>query len=182
MADRRSLREEVSRIANALPAGAEIQRVLLNLDDPANDRASKDRYIVLVAGNAVHHSLIGAMTAQAGFSTPNPDIKFAAATQSARARGLVSDLEAETIDWIREVRNAFAHASAPLSFDEPFIQAMVENIHCHPVSDWASYFSPVFPAREQYALACGEFCRMLLSNEHAHQTVGDEPEETQAPQ
>jgi hypothetical protein len=39
-------------LKRSLPPEGELHRLLLNLDDPANDEASKDRHIALVAGGA----------------------------------------------------------------------------------------------------------------------------------
>lgn len=162
MDEQKALRDQINATANALPSGSEIQRVLLNLDDPANDRASKDRYIALVAGNAVHRALVEAIAVQTSMAAPGRDLIFSQAAQAAEKRGVINADERITIDWIREVRNAFAHATAPISFDTEPIPSMVQKIFHHPITDWASYFAPVFPAREHYAIACGEFCKKLL--------------------
>ncbi len=149
--------ERLKALAQNLPAHLEISRLLLNLDDPANDEMSKDRYTALIAGGSVDESLKLAIEC-----TETAPSKFYHRIEKAEKMGLIGVGQAIELQKIRLIRNAFAHSLAPIGFNDPAIAEATRGLWDHPVSSWSGYFAPVFAPRHQYAIVCGEFCQQLL--------------------
>ncbi|WP_297514801.1 hypothetical protein [uncultured Caulobacter sp.] len=149
--------ERLKVLTQNLPAHLEIHRLLLNLGDPANDEMSKDRYTALIAGGSVDESLKLAIE-----KTSVAPKNFFDRIEKAKNIGLVRDGQAIELHKIRLIRNVFAHALAPIGFDDPSISEATKGLWDHPVSSWSGYFAPVFAPRHQYAIVCGEFCKQLL--------------------
>jgi hypothetical protein len=162
------LTARIRALTEALPADTELQRVLLNIEDPANDEPSKDRYIALVSAGAVEEGLQIALAHHLGLDPA--DRRFAKGTlanfnrriREAGRLGLITPEETIELDRIREVRNAFAHALTSVSFDTPEVAQITERLYNYPVTSWAGYFAPAFPARRHFAIVCGEFYANLI--------------------
>lgn len=151
-------------LTNALPDGTEIKRLLSNVDDPARDEASKDRYVALVATSTVEHALKIAIGRHLAPNLGSKEIKgFDTAIKRASALEIVSREEAADLNHIRDIRNAFAHAVGPISFTTPVVAKLTRQLFHHPITDWDSYFAPIFAARVQFALVCGEFYKKLAT-------------------
>jgi hypothetical protein len=136
-----------------------------NLDDPANDEASKDRYIALVAGGAVEEGLKTAIARRVGPGTAGLKRKtgsFSTCIETALTLGIISPEEGVEVRRILEIRNAFAHALTPISFSIAEVQDVVRSFWNHPVTDWAGYFAPVFSPRHHFAIVCSEFYSNLV--------------------
>lgn len=162
------LSARVRALTRTLPADAELRRVLLNMEDPANDEPSRDRYIALVAAGAVEAGLKVALARRPEIDATTRRFEKASfddRIEYARRLGLLTPEEATEIDRIRDIRNAFAHALTSISFDTPEIANLTKRLYHHPVTDWAGYFAPVFPARRHFAIVCGEFYRNLVREE-----------------
>lgn len=159
--DAEELFKRLRALANDLPPDHEMHRLLLNLDDPANDENAKDRYTALVAGGAVDEALRLAIARQGSLPTKFRE-DFNGRIRQARALGLVSADEEIELDKLRLVRNIFAHSLAPIGFDHPDIAESTKGLWAHPISSWAGYFAPTFAARHQYAIVCGEFYKRLV--------------------
>lgn len=152
------LAERIRKLAQKLPEGSELGRVLLNLDDPANDEASKDRYVALVAGGAVEQGLrLGLERIEAADPGAFEKRTFDWLIKRAVEKGLVAPDERIELDRIRTIRNAFAHALAPVSFSTPEVEELVRRFWHHPVTSWAGYFAVSFAPRHTFAIVCGEF-------------------------
>lgn len=171
MSDRNSDEELVVRVralTQTLPADNELRRVLLNIEDPANDEPSKDRYIALVSAGAVEEGLKVALARRLGLDPADKSFakgklaNFNGRIREAARLGLITPEETIELDRIREVRNAFAHALTSISFDTPEVTEITKRLYHHPVSSWAGYFAPAFPARRHFAIACGEFYANLV--------------------
>jgi len=148
---------EFERLKNGLPQGTEMARLLASTSDPASDEASKDRYIALVAGNAVQ----GALKAALGFG-PEDRKSFDQLIKKAKEVGLVTEKRGRELDRIREIRNLFAHAMEPISFSNPAVSAVTKLLFHHPVTCWSSYFAPIFDDRVKFAIVCGEFFKSFM--------------------
>ncbi len=153
------IQRQIAQLKNTLPANAELLRLLAHLDDPASDDAAKDRYTALVAGNAVESALRVATG-----NDHKSNVRFVDLIDSAEERGLVTRERAHVLHRVREVRNVFAHAVLPCSFQTPEIAKICDNLVDHPVTDWAAYFSPIFTHRVRFALVCSSFINDLLSH------------------
>lgn len=165
------LTARVRALTRDLPPDAELRRILLNIEDPANDEPSKDRYIALVAAGTVEEGLKVAVARHLGIGPTDKRFEngklatFNDRIREARRLDLVTAEEAIELDRIREVRNAFAHALTSISFDTPEVAAMTKRLFHHPVTSWSGYFAPAFPARRHFLIVCGEFYRNLLRDE-----------------
>ncbi len=60
------------------------------------------------------------------------------------------------------MRNLFAHALEPISFSNPEVEEVTRLFWDHPITDWESYFLPVFPARQRFTIICGSFFNALF--------------------
>jgi len=149
--------KRLQALTQLLPAELELHRLLLNLSDPANDERAKDRYTALIAGGAVEEGLRIAIE-NTGNSAPRT---FADKISKAEVLALVTPDERIELNKVRLVRNAFAHALAPISFDDPTILEGTKGLWAHPVSSWSGYFAPVFAPRDQFAIVCAEFFHSL---------------------
>lgn len=162
------LTARVRALTRDLPADAELRRILLNIEDPANDEPSRDRYIAVVAAGTVEEGLKVALARHLGIDPTDKRFEtgklatFNGRIREASRLGLVTPEETIELDRIREVRNAFAHALTSISFDTPEVEEMTRRLYHHPVTDWAGYFAPAFPPRRHFAIACGEFYRDLV--------------------
>lgn len=150
--------ERLKALKSHVPPSSEIHRLLTNLDDPANDDMSKDRYTAIVAGGAVDEALRIAIE-RAGAKVEG---SFHGRIVQAHSLGIVTDGQAVELQKLRLIRNVFAHSLAPLGFDSPEIREATRGLWDHPVTDWAGYFAPVFAPRHHYAIVCGEFYRLLM--------------------
>lgn len=144
-------------LTNEMPSDAELRRLLLSLDDPANDEMSKDRYTALVAGGAVDEGLRLAIERRGG-SVPK---RFVNRIARASELGIVSAEQTIELQKIRQIRNVFAHALTPTGFDHPAVREATSGLWAHHVTSWAGYFAPAFAPRHQFAIVCGEFYRHL---------------------
>lgn len=157
------LTARVRALAQALSADTELRRVLLNIEDPANDEPSKDRYIALVSAGAVEEGLKIALARHLGLDPADKRFakgklaNFNSRIREAAHLGLLTPEETIELDRIREVRNAFAHALTSISFDTPEVAEITKRLYHHPVTSWAGYFAPAFPARRHFVIVCGEF-------------------------
>ena len=150
-------RQEFERLKNALPAGTEMARLLKSLDNPAPDEASQDRYVALVAGNAVQGALKVALGLEADTKRPFDNL-----IKLAEQSGLVTAKQAVELHRIRDIRNLFAHALEPISFRNAAVSAVTKAFWDHPVTSWSGYFAPAFPDRVKFTIVCGEFFEHLL--------------------
>lgn len=155
--------ERLAALTRDLPPDTELHRMLLNLDDPAHDEPSKDRYVALVSAGVVEEGLKVAIARHLGLQVT--DVVFEKKTlanfdqriRKARALGLVTAEEETELNRLRRIRNAFAHAVSTVSFGTPEIAELTKRLYHHPVSDWSGYFAPAFAPRHQFAIVCGEF-------------------------
>jgi len=155
------LKTQVERLKNALPPHSEISRLIGSLDDPASDEASKDRYVAIVAANAVEGALRLRLADHPSVSSHSEKWKFDKRIKVAEKVGLVTSKQAVELNRVREVRNIFAHALLPVSFSTPAVVEITELFWNHPINDWAGYFTPIFPPRHRFAIVCGSFVRHL---------------------
>lgn len=153
-----ALLKRLKALTQNLPVDLEIHRLLLNLDDPANDEMSKDRYAALIAGGSVDECLRQAIEKREGSAPKNFDERI----KKAARINLVSTGQAIELQKIKLIRNAFAHSLAPIGFKEPVIMEAAKDLWDYPVSSWSGYFAPAFAPRHHYAIVCGEFCKQLL--------------------
>jgi len=157
--DNEQLYKRLQALTQKLPQDLELHRLLGKLSDPANDEASKDRYTALVAGGAVDEGLrIALERKQSGRPAPP---KFDQRIKRAAEIGLVTEGQAVELNKLRLIRNVFAHALFPISFDHPDLREATKGLWAHPVSSWSGYFAPAFSPRNQYAIVCGEFFSAL---------------------
>lgn len=141
-------------LANILPGHTEIARLLKSIDDPASDEASKDRYVAIVAASAVEGAL---RLALAHNIEPQRRSTFYECIESAATKAIVTDDQKTELHRIRDIRNVFAHALVPISFSTPEVVELTTLFWHHPIADWASYFSTIFPPRQRFAIVCGAF-------------------------
>lgn len=152
------LAERLKALTQSLPSDLELRRLLLNLDDPANDEMSKDRYAALIAGGAVDECLGTAIERQ----TPKAPKFFGERISCAKKLGIITDGQSIEIEKIKLIRNAFAHSLHPIGFGDETISEATKGLWDHPVTSWAGYYAPRFTPRHQYAIVCSEFCDLLL--------------------
>lgn len=154
--------------AGSMPADSEMQRLLLSLDDPVHDEASKDRYVALVCGAAVEEALKIALANWLLLQVDDPIFagklsRFDDRIKQASKLKIITTDEALELNRIRFVRNAFAHALTSISFDMPEVQQITRRMWHHPVASWTGYFAPVFAPRHHFAIVCGEFFSNLIA-------------------
>ncbi len=147
---------------------SELRRLMLSLDDPANDEASKDRYVALVAASLVEAGLGELIARRLGVGLDDPSLKKALASFDSRIRkardlDLVSGAEMLELNRIREIRNTFAHAPTPVSFSTPELEEMTRRFWHYPVRSFSGYFAPAFSTRHRFAIVCAEFHSHLAS-------------------
>lgn len=155
----------LKRLTNELPSHSELHRLLSNIEDPANDEASKDRYVALAAASILEEGLkVAIIRRWATLGEPKEKripLMLGPRINLARDLGIVSPEQHRELTWINAVRKAFAHAVTPVSFGSPDIETLTRHLFCHPVNSWAGYFAPIFNARRQFAIVCGEFYSFL---------------------
>lgn len=153
-----TIKARLKNLTADLPAEGELSRLLANIEDPANDEPSKDRYVALVAAGLVDEALRRAIEVK-GEIAPG---RFARRISKARSLDLISEGEEAEIERVRAIRNVFSHSVEPVSFASPDIETLTRRLFDHPVQDWAAYFAPVFTARRQFAIVCGAIFRKLV--------------------
>jgi hypothetical protein len=162
---------EINRLAKAMPSDEDLHHQLLSLGEPENIQAAQDRHVATAGTSAVEAALRRAIAQHypdktqadldAMFSR-RPLATFNGLIESALALGIVSDDQTRELHRLRKVRNAFAHAMNAVSFEDEAVAALVKRLWHYPVTNWAAYFAPAFPPRNQFAIICETFCANLL--------------------
>ncbi len=155
--DHEELVARLKTLTENLRVDLEIRHLLLNLDDPANDEISKDRYTALFGGAAVD-GYLGLAIGQRQSKIPK---SFDERIKCAKRLDIVTDGQAIELDKIKLIRNVFAHSSQPIGFNNEIIKEAAKSLWDYPVSSWSGYFAPAFSPRHQYAIVCGEFCNLI---------------------
>ena len=118
-------------LTKKVPEKYDLYRVLMVLADGQEVPTSQDRTIGIVGGAAVEHALRLAITKWLWDDLSNEELgklfeqdggafrTFGRRIQVARALGVISETERMSYDSIRRVRNVFAHAVEPHSFNLP---------------------------------------------------------------
>jgi hypothetical protein len=150
----------LKELQRALPPGTEIASLLKGLEEPIFDKPTKDRYIGLVAAAAVEKSLFRAVEGRDG--DDRKDINFKVLIDKAVKQAIVTTRQGMELHNIREIRNVFAHTLTPVTFETPGVAGVCKKLFHHPVTNWASYLSPIFPPRIIYVITCAEFFKLFM--------------------
>lgn len=157
-------------LADQIPADTDFHDMVLGLERPGHDVPSRDRYIAIVAAGAIEVALRGAITKHLAVDLSDEERDrifdmtlgdFARRIGMARALGVISAEQRIELDRIRAIRNAFAHAMLPMTFESPEVADVLQRIWHIPVSSWAGYMFPGFPPHRQFIIICASFAADL---------------------
>lgn len=84
-----------------------------------------------------------------------PLSSFSSRISAAYLLGLINDAEAKSLNWVRGIRNEFAHQYG-IKLDNPGLSDKCQNLYQHVVNDGVK-----FPPRLQYTGACGTLLMQL---------------------
>ncbi|GGY11272.1 hypothetical protein GCM10007160_42860 [Litchfieldella qijiaojingensis] len=116
-------------------------------------------YVENVLGNYLRHKMTDKSLAEELFNTNGPLSTFSQRIAVAQAYGFITRDTGETLNYIRKIRNHFAHHPFEASFNES------------PVRDWTERLKSILPLREDqdevreemdyrqvYLISCAYFC------------------------
>ena len=121
------------------------------------DEPSRDRFIVMAATSILDNALARALESK----IPSVPGQFASRIKLAEQQRIVSAEEALELHRIRVIRNAFAHLPNAISLTDGILEEYTKRLYDHPVSDFAGFFAPAFPAHVQFLIVCDEFYRVF---------------------